>query len=204
MGGSIAQPSLCCPMLKGVFNDQQHHERPRSGVQFASASGELNQREQQSVLRGIQSAGLLDFLRREPLGDIEFKSIPDSGRYFWPSRRLQINTNRVPDSYGEAFDPDHHWSISALGGNRLDAMRRSLVHELGHHLLWIGGHDVQSLASQAFSQNAGQRISLYANMDWSEYFCETLAAYAFHRAALRKRDPIGYGTIVKVREVLKI
>lgn len=81
-------------------------------------------------------------------------------------------------------------------------MRRSLVHELGHHLLWIGGPAVQTLAADAFIASAGQRITRYANDNWAEYFCETLAAHTFCRATLKKYDPIGYGMIEKVKGVL--
>lgn len=184
--------------------NMQLDERPRPGVQFKEALGRLTKNEQQQVLRGIQTAGLLAYLEREPLGNVTFGPLAASGRYSFPSRDVTLNAGRSQESYGEALVPGHTWSVSSAGRTAVAAMRVSLVHELGHHLLATGGPPVQELASAAFTRAEGRRITQYADENWVEYFCETFAAYAFHRAVLRRRDPDGYRMIEAVREVLKL
>lgn len=190
------------PDTGGSLDIHEKFERPQVGQQFKAVSGSLTRKQQDYVLRGIQTAGLMEFLRHEPLASIEFLVIPANGRYFWPSKRLQVKADRAAHSYGEHFIAGKVWSVSSAGRTRLDAIRRSLVHELGHHVLLRGDSAIHGLAQQAYSASRGRRISLYADEDWIEYFCETFTAYAFHRAALRKHDPHGHGMMQKVEEVL--
>jgi hypothetical protein len=45
-------------------------------------------------------------------------------------------------------------------------------------------------------------ISDIAADNWREYFCESHAAYVYHRKAFKEFDPAGYAMIEQVRKVL--
>ena len=114
-----------------------------------------------------------------------------------------MTSSRAPDSYSERFVPGRSWSVSSAGETVSDAMKRTFVHELGHHLLMTGGYRIKDLATQSFKYAAESAITRYASLSSQEYFCETLAAYTFHRKELQRHDPGGFAMIEAVKEVLK-
>jgi hypothetical protein len=82
---------------------------------------------------------LLLFLEKHPLGRLEFSGrVPRAnwlGFYQPQSRDLVVNTVRSAETYGKDFYPPDLLSVSSAGSGPVEAMRRSLYHELGHHIL---------------------------------------------------------------------
>lgn len=146
----------------------------------------------------VEDQNLLAFLGRHPLGRMEIsESLTDSkwhGLYHPLTRTLVVNGFRFPTSYGAEFGSPDLTSVSAAGRNRIEAIQRSLYHELGHHLLDILGpgavHEVQMLRRTGRTYPVSQR----ARAGPLEYFAETYAAYRFE-ATLADRDPEGYHMI---------
>lgn len=102
---------------------------------------------------------LLSFLRRHPLGRLEFSGrVPNRnwlGFYDARPRDVVVNSIRSAESYGKEFRPPGLASVSAAGKSLAEAMQRSLYHEIGHHIL-------ESLPAQAPDQIAAQGRSRQA------------------------------------------
>lgn len=172
----------------------------------------LSAREIGNVLRAVAMAGTLDFLKRHPLRAIVFwpglrdhESVRITGRYVFRStdqdyRTLYLDSARQPVTYGASFIPGKTYSVSLAGKNRVDAMRRTLVHELGHHVLEVCP-ELRRLLLKAYKVQRRTPVTIYGERLPDEYFAECFAAYVFHRKALERHDPVGYKMVVEVRKV---
>jgi SPP1 gp7 family putative phage head morphogenesis protein len=184
-------------------------EKPTEGVQFRSLESKLKKKDQDEVLRGINTAGLIEWMKANPLTELNlgtYSKRNSNGQFtIWPATgktRVDVRSTRKPETYGSTLEPGKTWSISACGPDKLDAMKRTLVHELGHHLWYADPNKVAPIARAAFAK--GKPITEYAKSNAKEYFSETFAAYAFHRGTLRQFDPEGYDMIEEVKKVLGI
>jgi len=160
--------------------------------------------EQSKILEAARKARLVDFLEKRPLSEL-FLAPRVSDEYgvlgaYWPAlQRLGVRTKLPPGSLGQVFEPGKSFAVSLAGTDKVDSMRRTFVHELGHHV-----HRTSEQADkiiQAAFFNVKSPITEYAGVNRAEYFAESFAAYTFHRGALRKHDPVGYRM---VREVLTL
>ena len=86
-------------------------------------------------------------------------------------------------------------TVSALGRDLTDAMSRSLVHEIGHHVEHSTGPFIIDAVRAAARQGALYPITLRARYSAFEYFSECFAAYQFENDALYHKDPVGYTVI---------
>lgn len=141
---------------------------------------------------------LLVFLERNQLGRLEFSGrlpSPDwLGFYEALSRNLAVNCFRSTDTYGMEFYPPELPSVSAAGKNSVQAMHRSLYHELGHHILErLPARVLDDIAAVRRSRQAAP-VSTRARQSPLEYFSETFAAYRFEDS-LADKDPAGYHMI---------
>ena len=114
------------------------------GVHARSFYSALPERPTREVLRALRGdPKLLGFLERHELGRLEFSGrLPKPtwlGSYDPPSRDLFVNAFRSPESYGKKFHPLELTSVSAAGMNLVEAMQRSLYHEIGHSVLDAAG-----------------------------------------------------------------
>ncbi len=104
--------------------------------EFLSTLPEQPTREVLTALKGDHN--LLKFLERHPLGRLEFSGrLPKPnwwGSYDRRSGNLVVNAVRGPETYGQGLNPGELPSVSAAGCNLIDAMQRSLYHELGHSI----------------------------------------------------------------------
>jgi hypothetical protein len=163
---------------------------------FHSALPEEPTREVLSALKG--DVRLLDFLRAHPLGDLEFSGrLPFAnwlGLFDPLERNMIINSTRPPETYGQDFVPAELWSVSAAGCCLVEAMQRSLYHELGHAVLDIAGPEVERQLVILRRAGRGVPVSIRAKRDPKEYFCEAFAAYRFEDS-LADQDPEGYDVV---------
>ena len=182
------------------------------GVHAATLTSNIPKRDSAALLAKLstETPGLLDFLRRVPLTELVLgKTIPSrnaNGTYEWGPARLRVfvRWDRRPGTVGQTFQPGKTWSISVAGASRTDAVFRTLVHELGHH---VHLHDASARAADflavdgdiraAFANRTAQ-ISNYARADAREYWAESFGAYVFERAALLAHDPAAHALVERV------
>lgn len=172
---------------------------------FYSVMRKHDTRDVLEVLRG--DPRVLNFLERYRLGRLEFSDHlpgPDWRGSFDPnSRDIVVNPFRSPDTYGKQFYPPELPSVSDAGRNLVEAMQRTLYHELGHLVLDIAGPEVGQQVRRLFRSGRVAPVSLRAIQGYLEYFCETFTAYRFEDG-LADKDPNGYHMIEAViRSVFK-
>jgi len=176
----------------------------KEGTHFKKFSAQgLSDAEQSKVLEAARKAKLVDFLERRPLSELFLKPSVSSGHgvngAYWPSlERMGVRTKRPGDTFGQLFEPGKSWSISYSGKDKLDAIRRTFVHELGHHVHLTGGTAIDQIVQQAYNDPKASPMTRYGGTTRQEYFSESFAAYTFHRGALRKHDPVGYKMVRQV------
>ena len=163
---------------------------------FYSALREQPTREVLQALR--DDPKLLRFLERHKLGRLELSDhLPHSswmGSFDRRSRDLVVNAFRAFESYGKEFDPPRLRSVSAVGGNLVEAMQRSLYHEIGHSILDVTGPETARQVGKLLWGGRAMPVSILAKKDPEEYFCETFAAYRFEDG-LADKDPQGYDMV---------
>jgi hypothetical protein len=186
---------------------QFEYERAQAGVHFGQwrAAPEANRR---TVLRGLGRAGLLDWLKDNPLGDISVvRSLRDEfgpfhGVYDPISANIWLSLERPdikqPLVWGEIG------TVSAIRNNPNAAAQVSLVHETSHHILTI----LERLMGVPLEDrirvvwNRANYVSGRAGVNWKEYFCETHCAYVYLRDKLQAQDPVGYNLINEIRRMI--
>jgi len=148
------------------------------GVHVRSFYTALPEQPTRVVLQALRDdPKVLGFLERYKLGRLEFSgrlARPSwLGAYDTGSHELVVNAFRSPDTYGKAFYPPELESVSFAGGNLVDAMQRTLYHEIGHHLLGtVGPEEIRQIEKFRRSGRAFP-VSLRAREGAFEYFSET-------------------------------
>jgi len=166
------------------------------GVHVRSFYSALPEQPTRSVFQALRDdPRLLGFLERYKLGRLEFSGRlprPDWLGFYQPlSNDLAVNCFRSPESYGMEFYPPELPSVSVAGQNLVQAMQRSLYHELGHQILNISGPEIEQQVKRLLRSGRAIPISLRAKWDAAEYLCETFSAYRFEDG-LADKDPEGY------------
>jgi hypothetical protein len=185
-------------------------ERIRQGVQYQVGVSQLSARDTQTVLRGFNQAGLVDYLKTRPLQELSFAPLPQPQKGFLAAQydeieaRLIVHPTRPAQTYKQAFKPQTLETFSQTARNRLEALKFSAIHEIGHHLLADLRNRPGWLARLQQAAKKGLPISRRAAVDWEEYFCECFSAYTFNPRALQAFDPVGYAIIKAAREELKL
>jgi hypothetical protein len=169
------------------------------GVHARSFYSALPERPTREVLRALRDdPKLLGFLERHELGRLEFSGhLPHSswmGSFDRQSRDLVVNAFRASESYGKEFYFPGLPSISAVGRNLVEAMQRSLYHEIGHSILDVTGPETTRQVGRLLWGGRAMPVSILAKKDPEEYFCETFAAYRFEDG-LADKDPQGYDMV---------
>ena len=100
----------------------------------------------------------------------------------------------LPRVYGKEFSsPGVDIGLGA-GRTLVEAMQRSLYHEIGHSVLDAAGPEPDRQVRRLFRSGRVMPVSLRAKVDPVEYFCETFAAYRFEDG-LADKDPNGYDMV---------
>jgi hypothetical protein len=162
----------------------------------------MAERPTRDVLQALRSdPKLLGFLEKHGLGRLEFSGqLPHPswmGSFDRHSRDLVVNALRAPESYGRELDSPELSSVSAAGRSLVEAMQRSLYHELGHSILDVAGPEVERQVGRLLWSGRAIPVSIRARKEPIEYFCETFAAYRFEDG-LADRDPEGYDMIESI------
>ena len=166
------------------------------GVHVRSFYSALPEEPTREVLQALRDdSRLLSFLERHPLGRLEFSArLPGPGwlGFYDPTTGdLTVNAFRAPDTFGLEFRPQGLESVSLAGGDLVQAMKRTLYHELGHHILKEAGpEEIRQIENLRRSGRAFP-ISKRARDGAWEYFAETYSAYRFEDS-LADKDPDGY------------
>jgi hypothetical protein len=94
-------------------------------------------------------------------------------------------------------------TISSLGKTNIEALRRSLIHEIGHHLISTRIKSTNFESSIMVARTRNGRVSQRADArNWQEYFCECFVAYTFENGLLLTKDPNGFAMVEVIRERL--
>jgi hypothetical protein len=174
------------------------------GVHVRSFYSALPEEPTQKVLQVLcGDPAMLRFLEAHTLGRLELSGrLPRPtwlGSYDPLSRDLVVNAFRSPETYGQEFYPPELKSVSSAGRSLVEAMQRSLYHELGHAILDAAGPEAERQVRRLLRSGRTTPVSLRAGEETLEYFCETFAAYRFEDG-LADKDPAGYdmvGTILR-------
>jgi len=179
----------------------------KRGVYYGAIHSDLSKIQTNAVLSALEQRDILGILRKRPLSSISFtRALPKnwSGVYNHRSRSIEINSiRRVGVAFGAEFVPGKTYRFAEAAKNRIEAMRRSLLHEIAHHFQEIGGHAVARLAESGFNNVAAKPITGYAATTWSEYLSESWVAYNVAPDSLRSLDPIGYKMVEDVLASLR-
>ena len=169
------------------------------GVHARSFYSALPEQPTKDVLQALRGdTWLLGFLKRHKLGRVEFSGrVPGPnwlGFYDPQARNLVVNSFRSAETYGKEFHPPELKSVSSAGGNLVEAMQRSLYHELGHSIFDAAGPETERQVRRLLRGGRAMPVSLLAREEAVEYFCETFVAYRFEDG-LADKDPEGYDMV---------
>lgn len=168
----------------------------RHAREFLSALPEAPTKEVLSALS--RDPKLISLLGRRPLGRLELSGrLPKAdwnGSYQPASGNLTVNAFRGPATYGKSFHPGDLNSVSESGRTLVEAMQRSLYHELGHHVLEVSGPGTRAQVTRLLRSGRAFPVSELAKERAVEYFSESFAAYRFEDSFADK-DPEGYHMI---------
>jgi hypothetical protein len=172
------------------------------GTHVQSFYSSLPEQPSREVLRALRvDPNLVAFLGQNELGKLELSGrLPKpewNGAYDPPTADITINAYRAPASYGHEFVPGELKTVSEAGRNLVEAMQRSLYHEIGHHVLEVAEavrpgtiDEVRKLLRSGRAIPVSERARQRA----MEYFVETFSAYRFEDTLVHK-DPEGYDMV---------
>jgi len=145
------------------------------GVHARSFYSAMPERPTRDVLQALRSdPKLLGFLEKHELGRLEFSGqLPHPswmGSFDRHSRDLVVNAFRAPESYGRGFCSPELSSVSAAGRSLVEAMQRSLYHELGHSILDVAGPEVERQAGKLLWSGRTSPVSIRARKEPIKYF----------------------------------
>jgi hypothetical protein len=199
--------------------EEVFYDRPEEGVHFGALDVDLSGRERKQVLRAVNQARLLAYLKANPLKSLEIKA-DDDVSYGWrtPSGEVVVNTKRARTSIRKVMpwsmkDRKHFestlnakqlaTSYSEAAPDLVTAFKRTLIHELGHHVYFTMPEEFRD--ETAAVHNGPRRfVTFRASRNPEEYWAECFATYVFDQTALQKYDPGGYNLIKRVRKRLEI
>jgi hypothetical protein len=171
---------------------------------------QLSEPETQQLLDTLEQIGLGDFLRQYPLQHLEFNAeVLHNGQvvngiYDFYSKSAEISLTREASEYNQPYHKQRFWSISSLANTKTQAVARTFIHEIGHHLhqLLEQMSPTQFRATMLLPRT--NALSQYAMQRNREYFAECFAAYVYQRVELLMDDTLGYDMIERSLDALGI
>ena len=152
---------------------------------------------------------VLRFLERKPLRSITIKPnvyTGANGYYGMVFQDIGIEASRKAGTYGERLQAGVSYSMSYCGPTKLEAMKRTMYHETGHHIHLAGGPEIGQIVAKAFTTSEltlKSPITTYAGHNNMEYFAECFTAHKYHGAALKAHDPVGYKMVEDVLALIR-
>jgi hypothetical protein len=152
--------------------------------------------------------GVSHFLEQNPFLALEF--LPNvvldgrevNGWYDYKQRSSAISLSKEQDDFGQPLNWGQVGSVSTVAKSVPDAIQRTLVHELGHHVHRTLGAIDSGQFGTTLRMVRTNAVSNYAKIDALEYFAESFSAYVFHRTELIFYDEFGYGMIERALKCL--
>lgn len=155
------------------------------------------------ILKRVTDATLLRVLESHPIEKVTFAASAARGAMGWfdPNNgQIRIAADRADNTFGYPYAFGRSVTFSSTASVRDEAVRRTLIHEIGHHVhLWKTTSAIKTIVTTAWRAGTA-RITRYAQTNEREYFSECFAAYFVDRAALRRDDPVG---LQMVEDVLR-
>jgi hypothetical protein len=161
------------------------------------------------IVQIFEEIGVTQWLEQNPLSQLHFTrevfsdfNTSVNGMYSFLTATLHVATQRDRATYGKTFEWGAVHSVSTTGVLQIDAVQRTLVHELGHHIhATLGKVDLESFnkTMRAVFLRGG---TTYSKRDNIEYFAESFALYVFYPTELLVKDVDGYGMIEKALGVV--
>lgn len=179
--------------------------RLEEGLHIKQVDSKVSKKARDELLRSVSDPAVLEFLERFPLQKLTLrKSVSSRGRqvngwYDYVSGELAVTVDRQPKSFGATFTPGWSWSISTTAQTKEQAAKRTLVHELGHHVhLTSPSTKTDEIVQKAYAKATKKPITEYSATNHKEYFAECFAAYYTDRQTLRTFDPNGFRMVEDV------
>lgn len=188
----------------------------------AKASTKARASLKRALEKMTNKAGLHGALAAHPLSKLAIvkavtvrgEKSASAGVYNKATGVIQVRGDRPPGSWGKPFEPGSTWSMSHCAPTHDEAIARTTLHEIGHHL-FHQDKALQAAAVKAYeshprttvgnsprghtvTQFAKPGFSRYAEKSASEYMSEALCAYVYNRAALKKYDPAAHALAEKM------
>lgn len=175
-------------------------------------SSTLNNEQTATLLEIFDLIGILPWLTQPTnrFQSIEIKPVVWNGKrevyglYWFKEDKTEVALTRATNSFNQPFEWGKIERLSHAAKNATQAVQRTLVHELGHHIhgrLRTLNKLRFGLSLQSISTNAA---SQYGKLDAYEYFAECFVAWVFHRTEFAVYDNIGYATLNAVLAELRI
>lgn len=183
------------------------HEEAKEGIHFAKLVSNVKPAQQKVALDALRDFNLLPFLERAPLGEIHLQNTLKKpgihGLYWENSKRLALRMKKPGriGAFGNKFEPGTNWTMASTADTWEEALRRNMLHEVGHHIHLSGDLSVRDQVTNAFRARQVRglpTITRYAKTDEAEYFAETFSAYKLDPMALQDFDPIGFSMVESV------
>jgi hypothetical protein len=150
----------------------------------------------------FKEIGVAEWLERHPLSRLELTQqvFTDAGNaangiYSFILQKMQVATTRDVSEIRKVFEWQRVYSVSSTAQTPTEAIQRTLVHELGHHIHNMLQLRFLNVFKQTLAVNYLAGGTLYAQYNKQEYFAESFALYVFFQGELLQRDPEGHAMI---------
>jgi hypothetical protein len=172
----------------------------------------LNDEETSEILEIFRTVGILPWLSQSAnrCKSIELKPLVWHGKnevyglYSFKDDEIKVALTRSTGSFNQPFEWGRIERLSHVAKNATEAIQRTLVHELGHHIHGrLRSHNKLrfGLSLRSIITNGA---SQYGKLDVYEYFAECFVAWVYHRTEFAVYDSTGYATLSAVLKELGI
>jgi hypothetical protein len=155
--------------------------------------------------RPLQNPEILDALSRRPIQEIIIRRLAEkstSAFYQYDDQSITVNSARkLGVHFGGSFRPGYSRSMSWATTDKIESLRRAMLHELAHH--FEGFTEAKALMEEGFERPDKRPITRYAGTEWGEYFAESFVAHFVEPSALAKYDPNGSMMVMKVLSAVR-
>jgi hypothetical protein len=168
----------------------------------------LSQEQVDRITQVLEDIGAAQWLKANPFTQLELErqvmlnEVPVNGVYAYQTQIAQVATSRNSADYGHHFEWQGVFSVSSTAQTPLEAVQKTLVHELGHHVHSILG----AIHQEEFEATLAMPF-LFAGTQYGakraiEYFPECFSLFIFYPTELLVRDPGGYVMIEKALDLV--
>ena len=188
-----------------ILDVGQEEPEIQKGVHYYRLESDLSQAKTRQVLGVLQNQEILDALSRRPIQEIIIRRLAEkstSAFYQYDDQSITVNSARKLGVYfGGSFRPGYSRSMSWATTDKIESLRRAMLHELAHH--FEGFTEAKALMEEGFERPDKRPITRYAGTEWGEYFAESCVAHFVEPGALAKYDPNGSMMVMKVLSVVR-